>query len=54
MTKKQERQARVVERLEAQLSSGVKKLKDGSGFVSLTEADTKRIKTELKTLKGLI
>lgn len=52
MTKKQVRQQSVIERLNAQLTSGVKRLADGSASVPLLEGDIKRIKKEIVTLKS--
>jgi hypothetical protein len=51
---KHDRRKNALLRLEAQLTDrgGVKKLKDGSGFVSLTDMDRRRIKKEIETLKS--
>ena len=60
MTKKQSRQQRVIERLEAQLKSGVKNENVVEGktivvkSVELTDKDTERIKKEIGILKTRI
>ena len=53
MSKKTDRQARVISRLEAQLVSGDKTAKKSTKKVPLTEADKKRIEKELNILKKI-
>lgn len=62
-TKKQERRKRTLTRLESQLSSGVKPMKEKvlgkmktftNKTVPLTEKDRKRIENEIQTLKTRI
>jgi hypothetical protein len=53
MSKKSDRQDRVVSRLEAQLTSGDKTAKKTNKKVPLTEGDKKRIEKEINTLKKI-